>query len=119
MDAEQEHNNSEIQSENWSSSYSSEDEDGILLTDKVEQKILATVAKIRNKDPEIYNIKKPIFEEQDFEKQNKTKKAEKKNDKYTYKDLVTNKNKDQSENDEEDYKFDTPVVLYNTKVKIV
>ena len=37
-----------------------------MLTDKVESKLLTVVAKLRNKDPEIYNIDRPIFQENDF-----------------------------------------------------
>lgn len=33
------------------SSYSSEDEDGVLLTNKVEEKLLSVVAKLKAKDP--------------------------------------------------------------------
>lgn len=60
---EQEKNSAEHDSaEQSESSYSSEDEDGVLLTNQVEEKLLTVVAKIRNKDPSIYNIDKPVFE---------------------------------------------------------
>ena len=57
----------EEQLSNQSSSYSAEDEDGVLLTDRVEQKLLTVVAQLRNKDPKIYEVEQPIFEEGDFD----------------------------------------------------
>lgn len=54
--AEKEEEFSEEESE-----YSSEDEDAFLLTDKIQEKLLDTVAKIRNKDPSIYQVINPIF----------------------------------------------------------
>lgn len=41
---------------------SSEDDDAQLLTDKVEEKLLATIAKIRSKHPSIYNTTVPLFQ---------------------------------------------------------
>lgn len=38
----------------------------MLLTDKVEEKLLETVARIRNKDPSIYKTVNPIFKDEDF-----------------------------------------------------
>lgn len=57
---DQEYDSSDI------SDYSSEDEDAVLLTDKVEEKLLETVARLRNKDPSIYQTVNPIFKDQDF-----------------------------------------------------
>lgn len=41
---------------------SEEDENGDLINDNVESKFLSTLAKIRTKDPDIYNVKNSIFE---------------------------------------------------------
>lgn len=63
-----------------SSSSSEEDDDAVLLTDKVEQKLLTVVAKLRNKDPEMYGIDKPIFEDDDFQQTKEKVKKSKVND---------------------------------------
>lgn len=41
---------------------SSEDDDAALLTNKVEEKLLSTIAKIRMKHPSIYQSKEDLYE---------------------------------------------------------
>ena len=41
---------------------SSEDDDAQLLTDKVEEKLLSTLAKIRMKHPSIYATKESLYQ---------------------------------------------------------
>lgn len=50
------------ESETDSESAESEDEDGEELTPAVDAAILRTLARIRRRDPEIYNAEKDIFE---------------------------------------------------------
>jgi len=70
-----------------SSSSAPEDEVGDLVTGNIESKFIKTLAKLRTKDPEIYNQKKFFFDEKDFDevplqgKKNKEKPV-------FYKDLV-------------------------------
>mmetsp|Transcript_58732 Transcript_58732/g.128930 ORF Transcript_58732/g.128930 Transcript_58732/m.128930 type:complete len:700 (+) Transcript_58732:68-2167(+) len=45
----------------------SEDEQGALLTDKVEDQIFNTLKRIRNKDPKIYDEETVFFKDDDFE----------------------------------------------------
>ncbi len=49
---------------------------------------METVAKIRNKDPSIYKVVNPIFEEEDFEDEQGNEHKKGKEKKFTYKDLV-------------------------------
>ncbi|KAJ7594856.1 KRI1-like family C-terminal-domain-containing protein [Mycena floridula] len=51
-------------SETDSESAESEDEDGEELTPAVDAAILRTLARIKRKDPEIYNLEKGVFEEE-------------------------------------------------------
>jgi protein KRI1 len=73
-------------SEEESEEYSSEDEDAVLLTDRVEEKLLETVARIKSKDPSIYKVVDPIFADDDFEDHHSQHKT--KDKKFTYKDLL-------------------------------
>lgn len=50
-----------------SSEYSSEDSDGILINDKVEQKFLETIARIRSNDPKLKENQDELFKDDDFE----------------------------------------------------
>ena len=52
----------EVNSESDSEEDESEDEDGEELTPAVDAAILRTLARIKRKDPEIYNSKTGIFE---------------------------------------------------------
>jgi len=69
------------------SSSSDEDEVGDLVTGNIESKFIKTLAKLRTKDPEIYNQKKFFFDEQDFDEVPIQTKKDKEKPVF-YKDLV-------------------------------
>ena len=50
-----------------SSEYSDEDSDGILINNKVEQKFLETISRIRANDPALKKNKDEVFDDKDFE----------------------------------------------------
>jgi protein KRI1 len=58
----------EIESE--SSEYSDEDSDGVLINDKIEEKFLTTIARIRANDPQLKQLNTEIFEDEDFDVEN-------------------------------------------------
>ncbi|CBZ55708.1 hypothetical protein NCLIV_061330 [Neospora caninum Liverpool] len=69
-------------------SSSEEDEDGDLLSEKVESKILDTLARIRNKDPSVYDKNYRFFGDDDFEDDLGADANKDSGKKTTYKDLV-------------------------------
>ncbi|CAD8141501.1 unnamed protein product [Paramecium pentaurelia] len=78
----------------------SEDENGDLINDKVTQKFIETLAKIRYKHPDIYQDKE-IFQEEDFDEPNIKNKDQKK---VTYADLQGQEiDNEQEEMEEEEY----------------
>lgn len=54
-------------------STSSDDEDGVLATPKVQEKFLQTLQKIRSKDKSIYDPKHQFFVDEDFAETNESK----------------------------------------------
>lgn len=54
-------------------STSSDDEDGVLATPKVQEKFLQTLQKLRSKDTSIYDPEHQFFMDEDFEETNETK----------------------------------------------
>jgi hypothetical protein len=50
-----------------SSEYSDEDSDGILINEKVEQKFLETISRIRANDPKLKDDKEEVFNDEDFD----------------------------------------------------
>eukprot|EP00933_Yihiella_yeosuensis_P061637 TRINITY_DN64478_c0_g1_i1.p1 TRINITY_DN64478_c0_g1~~TRINITY_DN64478_c0_g1_i1.p1 ORF type:complete len:718 (+),score=253.75 TRINITY_DN64478_c0_g1_i1:208-2361(+) len=72
-----------------SSDETTEDEGAELLTGKVESKIFQTLAKIKKKDPSIYDDKKVFFDDDDFEESKASKeKTGKEPKKVTYKEFL-------------------------------
>ena len=68
------------------SSSSEDDSDAELLNPQVEKKFLEVLTAIRNNDPKLKEVEKPIFEDNDFEKGGK---GERKKDKaFTLKDQI-------------------------------
>ncbi|CAE8735939.1 unnamed protein product [Polarella glacialis] len=70
-----------------SSDESSEDEKAELLTGKLESKIFQTLAKIKSKDPSIYDSKKVFFGDDDFKEEEDTK-PKNKTKRVNYKDFL-------------------------------
>ncbi|EPT24632.1 zinc finger, zz type domain-containing protein [Toxoplasma gondii TgCatPRC2] len=71
-----------------SESSSDEDEDGELLSERVESKILDTLARIKNKDPSVYDKDYRFFGDDDFEDDEDAEATKGSDKKTTYKDLV-------------------------------
>ncbi|KAL4456193.1 hypothetical protein ABPG74_014154 [Tetrahymena malaccensis] len=84
-----------------------EDSDGELLNEKVNDKFIETLAKIRLKDPSIYKNDKKFFKEKDFEVDQNGKKSSK-NEKMTYaamvrKEALEKMEKEDFSSEEDDY----------------
>lgn len=65
-----------------------EDSEGELINEKVSEKFIKTLAKIRSKDPSIYKENKEFFKEKDFEGENDGTNLKKKEERLTYGDMV-------------------------------
>lgn len=65
----------DLEVEEESSEYSDEDSDAVLINDKVEQKFLETIARIRANDPKLKDQKEDLFKDDDFEIENIKEKA--------------------------------------------
>lgn len=57
----------EMEPEEESSEYSDEDSEGVLINDKVEQRFMETIARIRANDPKLKDTKDELFKDEDFE----------------------------------------------------
>ncbi|EAR96396.3 KRI1 family carboxy-terminal protein (macronuclear) [Tetrahymena thermophila SB210] len=84
-----------------------EDSDGELLNEKVNDKFIETLAKIRLRDPSIYKNDKKFFKEKDFEVEQNDKKSSKK-EKMTYaamvrKEALEKMEKEDFSSEEDDY----------------
>lgn len=98
------HDNNDDDNNSDSSSSESEDEDGVLLTDNLNLKILRTVNALRNKkdNPEIYDSNVKFFNEDDVNVDVLKSKPRKDTKKKHYKDVVREQILKQMEGDDAD-----------------